>query len=400
MHEQAALGASTILLSGLFWMLFFLSVSTQTEVAHGLGAGDLERARKATGLALAISLLGGICVAIVVAFLLGPAAHWMEASGEIEAPFIAYSHWRLPGVPGSLAMGVAFGAFRGYQNVRTPLAISIGVTLLNIALDPLLIWGAGPIPPLGVRGAALASALSQWAGAVASMFLVWRLHGVSWSVDASILRRLITVGRDMLVRTASLTLFLILATQKATEMGAAAGAVHLGVRQTWALTALLLDAFATTAQSFVGYFLAAGRVATARHVARVATFWSFSVGAALTAVMLLATDHAWALLVVDVERDRFASAWIVSALFQPLNGISFATDGIHWGAGDFAFLRNVTVTATCVGLVGLWFVDPESHGLDAVWLVTGAWIATRAFFGFVRLWPGLGKPPMPSARPR
>jgi Na+-driven multidrug efflux pump len=49
---------------------------------------------------------------------------------------------------------VAFGALRGRQDMRTPFRIAVSV---NVTLDALLIFGAGPVPPLGVAGAAWAT---------------------------------------------------------------------------------------------------------------------------------------------------------------------------------------------------------------------------------------------------
>ena len=62
-------------------------------------------------------------------------------------------------------------------------------------------------------------------------------------------------------------LFIVLATRTATRIGADAGAAHQAIRQVWLLTALVLDAYAATAQSLVAYFLGANHVQLARRVA-------------------------------------------------------------------------------------------------------------------------------------
>lgn len=88
----------------------------------------------------------------------------------------------------------------------------------------------------------------------------------------------------------------------------------------------------------------------------------------------------------------FIPAWAVSAINQPLNSFAFLTDGVHWGTGDYRFLRNVMLLATAIGVGGLWLM--ESGGtLDLlwVWVVTGIWVVVRAVFGLLRIWPGIGK---------
>jgi MATE family multidrug resistance protein len=42
----------------------------------------------------------------------------------------------------------------------------------------------------------------------------------------------------------------------------------------------------------------------------------------------------------------FFPAWTAAALIQPIGALAFVTDGIHWGTGDFRYLRNVVVLAT------------------------------------------------------
>jgi MATE family multidrug resistance protein len=203
------------------------------------------------------------------------------------------------------------------------------------------------------------------------------------------------IGGDLFVRTGLLTLFLLLATRTATRIGAETGAAHQAIRQVWIFTALFLDAFALTGQSLVGYFLGARSLGQARRVARVVCMWSLGCGFALGMGMWAGRNLVAELLVPAAAVAVFFPAWSIAALFQPLNALSFATDGIHWGTGDFRFLRNAVMVATTDGIGGLFLIaldDPAA--LTWVWLATGLWIFIRAFFGISRIWPGLGRSPL------
>lgn len=205
---------------------------------------------------------------------------------------------------------------------------------------------------------------------------------------------LLAVGRDLFLRTGLLTLFLLLATRAANQLGANAGAAHQAVRQMWMLSAFVLDAYAASAQSLVGYFLGAARRDAARRVARVAMLWGVASGG-IVAVALLALEDAVALLLVPPEAlPIFAAAWWVFALSQPLNAISFVTDGIHWGAKDYGWLRDGMLCACAVGLALLYAIDVARPSLDLVWGATAVWAAIRAVFGWVRIWPGVGRAPL------
>jgi MATE family multidrug resistance protein len=88
-------------------------------------------------------------------------------------------------------------------------------------------------------------------------------------------------------------------------------------------------------------------------------------------------------------------AWLVAAAAQPISALSFATDGIHWGTGDFRYLRNVVVLATGGGVIAIQLLDlsqPESF--TRIWLIVAFWILIRGLLGVLRIWPGIGKGPL------
>jgi len=308
-----------------------------------------------------------------------------------------YLSIRLFGAPAVLLTLAGFGALRGLQDMRTPLWITGVVTAINIVLDPLLIFGTGPVPAFGVAGAAAASVAAQWVGALWGVAAVRSKLGFSPRIPWQHAPALLVVGWDLFLRTALLTVFLLLSTRVATRLGAAEGAAHQVVRQVWLFSAFLLDAYATAAQSLVGWFLGASKAALARRVASVACAWGIASGLLLTLAMLLLQDAVARAMVPVAAQSVFPGAWLLLALAQPLNAVSFVTDGIHWGTRDYAYLRNAMFLATLCGGAGLTLVDDGPRALEAVWAVTAGWIFVRAALGTVRVWPGIGRAPLRSA---
>jgi MATE family multidrug resistance protein len=393
--ELAALGVATTLLSGVFWVFAFLGIGAQTEVARALGADRPERAREISGLVFFLSVGIGAGVALASLPAIGLAARGLGAQGVIEEAATAYLEVRLIGLPGSLLMAACFGVLRGQLDMRTPLWIAASVSALNIVLDPILIFGLGPVPPLGVAGAAWATTVTQWLGGVWAAASVRRKLGMTLRVQLADATGLLRVGRDLFLRTGLLLLFLFLATRTATQAGANSGAAHQALRQIWLLTALLLDAYAATAQSLVGYFIGASRIALARRVAGVACVWALFTGFFLAVMMLLLEDPVARLLVPPSARETFAAAWWIAALAQPINALSFATDGIHWGTADYRYLRNGMFVATALGAIGLLAIDPGAPGaLALIWAVTAGWAAVRSAVGLLRIWPAPGGSPL------
>lgn len=397
----AALGVGTGALSAVFWIFNFLAIATQTEVAQTYGRGDQTGTRQALSLALLIGaaislLLGGLLYAgaSVMAAALG-------AEGAVHDLATEYIRLRLLGAPAVIIVIVGFGALRGLQDMKTPLWIALGINLANILLDYVFIFGWGAFPPLGVAGAGLASSAGQWLGAIWMLRELQRRIGLSRDLSLRDGIKLMRVGRDLFIRSASLTIFVLFATRVATQMGAEAGAAHQVIRQVWFFTALVTEALATTAQSLVGYFFGSGRLEYARRVAIATTCWSLATGFGMLFIMLAATPFVLGAFVPDDAAAVFYAAWVIASLSQPLNALAFVTDGIHWGASDYRFLRNAMMMATAVGLLGLQLMASDrAEAFSGVWLMTVVWIGVRAFWGVARLYPGIGDSPFRVSRQR
>ena len=388
----AALGVGTTALSSLFWIFNFLSIGAQTEVAQADGKGQPEKAGGIASLALSMAVGFGLLLILLIL----PSADWLAsilgASGDVQAEAVSYMQIRLYGAPAVLLMLVSFGVLRGLQDMRTPLWIALGVNALNILLDWLMIFGNGPFPAMGVAGSALASTISQWLGALAGVAVIATKLGLSLSFSFSDVKRLLSVGGDLFVRTGLLTFFLAFTTRAATRIGADAGAAHQAIRQVYVFTSLALDAYASTVQSLVGYFVGRDLLIWAKKVVRVGASWSFWTGLALGALMWFGRGTVIGFLVPVTAVGVFLPAWAASALSQPINSLAFLTDGAHWGTGDYRFLRNAMIIATIVGVTGIWMIDLGTpRALLWIWIVTSAWAATRATFGLLRIWPGIGR---------
>lgn len=396
----AALGVGTMVLSTVFWSFSFLGVATQTKVAtlcgkEALAGSPSRRASRLCLVAVLVALLMGVLAAAVGVVFSGSIARGMGAEGEVQDLTVDYLRWRFIGAPALLASFAAFGALRGAQDMRTPLLVAGGMNALNVALDPLLIFGMAGFPAMGVAGAALASAISQWVGAAWAIAAAFRRLGWPDALDLHPIRGLLSAGVHLVFRAVSLNAFLILGTRKATLIGVGAGAVHQVIRSVWFFNALFLDSFAILGQSLIAYFLGNADRSAGREVARVVCQWSLATGAALCAAMLVAEPWMLRLYIPASAAVLFAAPWRIAAACQPISGLTFGTDGVHFGTGDFRFLRNVVLAALVAGGAVIVWADASSPwALDAVWWSFMVWTSLRAIAGMLRVWPGRPNAPL------
>ena len=391
----AALGVGGSAVSLLLWIFYFLGVSVHTEVARAFGHASLPRAARFTSQALILAALAGILLLLLGLANAHALARLLGAAPAVYPHALAYIQVRLLGAPAVLLTHVGFGALRGLQDMRTPLWIALAVNLLNALLDLPLIFGLGPLPPGGVAGAAWASVIAQYLGLVWLLLRLRRRPGLQIHFARADALTLLRAGRDLVVRSGLLTLFMMLSTRVANQISPEAGAAHQALRSLWLFCGWLMDGFGTCAQSLVGFFLGAQSRCIARRAAAVTALQALATGIALSLLALLATNPARALFVPPDAAPLFTPAWLLAALSLPLTALAFVTDGIHWGAADYAWLRNGMLVATAAGAALLLAIDTAAP--DAflhVWLALLLWLILRTLFGMLRIWPGHQRAPL------
>lgn len=148
-------------------VLFFTSlahgigIGVSAVVSHAIGEGNRRKVKRVTtdGLGLALLL---VPVMIITGLLsIDAVFHRLGASSEVMPYIREYmTIWYLGAVCMVVPM-VANNAIRSSGDTKTPGFIVLVAAGINIALDPLLIFGMGPFPPLGVAGAAIATVISR-----------------------------------------------------------------------------------------------------------------------------------------------------------------------------------------------------------------------------------------------
>lgn len=141
-----------------------VSVGTSSLVAQAVGAGDMARAARVAGQAVTLAAAVGVATGAAGTTLARPLLQLMGAEGLALEYAVEYTRIILAGNPVFFLYVALDGVLRGEGDMKTSTLILSGATLINIALDPLFIFGWGPVPALGVAGAALATMLARSVG--------------------------------------------------------------------------------------------------------------------------------------------------------------------------------------------------------------------------------------------
>lgn len=345
--ELAGLGIAGTVLTTVVGLCVFLAYGTTASVARDLGAGrrDTALAQGVDGLWLAALI--GVPVTAAGVVLAGPLVRLFGAGALVDGPATTYLRIAMLGITPLLLLLAATGVLRGLQDTRTPLVVAVAGNAANLALNVLLVFGAGPLPRLGIAGSALGSVLAQVAMPLALVLVVVRAaraEGASLRPDRAGVLAAARAGVPLLVRTLTLRAS-ILVTQVAVVIAAAGAAVPIATHQLamalWGFLAFALDAVAIAAQAITGRHLGAGDVASVRAVTDRMLRWGVMSGVVTGLALALASPWLGALFTPDpTVRSALVPVLVVAALAQPVAGVVFMLDGVLIGAGDGPYLAR------------------------------------------------------------
>ncbi len=142
-----------------------LGIGTSAVIAKALGSDKLDEARFDASIALLISVVLVFCLSVVGYVFITPIFELLGAGQQVLPLIHDYmSVWFLGSVFLITPM-VGNSVLRASGDTKTPSLVMGGAGLINAVLDPILIFGLGPIPALGIQGAAIASVIA-WSFAV------------------------------------------------------------------------------------------------------------------------------------------------------------------------------------------------------------------------------------------
>lgn len=374
----AGLGVSAAVFGVAFFLFNFLEYGTTTEVARAMGAGDRAGAGRSAITAAVMAVAAGVVAGALLLLGAGVVTAAMGAEGAVRAEAVTYVMIRALAAPAVLLVRAAHGTYRGHLDTRTPFLVTLGMNGINLVLDPLLIFGAG----LGVAGAAWATVIAQWSGALAFVWLFRtgrERFGIAGARPvASEVRAFLRIGRDLAIRSGSLLATFTLATAIATRVSADAVAAHQILSQVFLFLALGVDALAIAAQALVGTALSSPDPDAGVSLSDRLLAIGFLVGCGLAVVLAAVKPVLGPLFTDDVAiLAALDGAYWMLVVMQPVAAVVFVWDGVFIGAADFAYLAGAMVLSSLVACTLLLLVLPLGWGLAGVWWALVALMGVR-----------------------
>src|SRR5690242_17709805 len=250
-----------------------MGAGVTSAIARALGAGKRERANElvfhALLLALALGVIFSSVMLMTAPFIFG----WMGGRGEMLSDALAYANVALGGAVCITVLNLLGNAVRGTGNMSLHAGVLVGCVVAHIAISPVLIFGAGPLPALGPAGAGWGLVLPFAAGAIVMIAYLRSSRSVvrlsfrgmrpRWALFADILK----VGVPGLINTALTNLSVVVLTGIAGQFGPEAAIGYgMGARLEYIMQPIAFG-FGTAIVAMVGTNWGARQYGRARTIA-------------------------------------------------------------------------------------------------------------------------------------
>ena len=350
-----------------------LGAGTSSVVARALGAGDHRRARRLATDSLLLSFLITASLATIGILTIGPLFRLLGAPPDMIPMIRSFMTILYSGVPFLVVGMVGTSSMRATGDTRLPGKLMIFGALLNVVLDPILIFGVGPIPAMGLDGAATAALLARGTMFVGTLyFLMHRLDMVSFNKpDPVELRKswsdILHVGLPGAGTNAIIPVAVAVITAMIARYGPDAVAGFGVASRIESMVLVIYYALSSVIGPFVGQNLSAGREGRIQLSLRLCALFCLASGLAIAALLALLSNFVAGLFsqneaVVSVTR---LFLWIVPISYGAY-GIVMVVNAAFNGLGKPMPAVYISVTRMIVLYVPLAHIGMRWFGIAGI----------------------------------
>ena len=172
-NAVATIGLTESVVSLIYAVAVGISMAATAVIARRLGEGDKEGAKNAATQVIYLGLGVSIVFSLVGIYFAKEILGLMKASPDLIEEGYQYTQILIGGNTTIVLLFLINALFRGAGTASYAMWVLIFSNTLNIILDPLFIFGIGPFPELGVKGAAVATTIGRGSAVILQLLLLW-----------------------------------------------------------------------------------------------------------------------------------------------------------------------------------------------------------------------------------
>jgi putative MATE family efflux protein len=374
LHDNDAIsviGLTESVLALIYSLAMGLSMAATAMVARRVGEKDIKSAEVAAAQAIYIGLAMAALISVVGMFFSENILRLMGGSETLIANNVGYTRWMLTGNVTIMLLFIINAVFRGAGDASLAMRSLLLANILNIVLDPIFIFGLGPIPAFGVEGAAIATNIGRGLGVMYQLYHLLKAKGIiklraeNLMVDLSIIGRLLKISAgstgQFLIGSAS-WIFLM---RIMSDFGSAAQAGYTIAIRVIVFAILPAWGMANASATLVGQNLGAGHPDRAEKSVWRAAFFNMIFLALVTILFFsLATPILHFFTTDEVVLKNGIQCLQIVSLGYIFYAYGMVINQSFNGAGD-------TRTPIIISFFGFWIFQIPFAYILAMWFHTG-----------------------------
>ncbi|MDR3157353.1 MAG: MATE family efflux transporter [Lactobacillales bacterium] len=382
----AGIGIANSILAIYLAVFIAVSVGASALVSQALGGNKRQEIAKSSGQAVFLVCIVGIVFGLISCFFATPILKIMgaEATTFHDAKIFLC-------IVGGTSIFQAFqnifaSLLRATEDARTPMKVSLFVNLFNVGLDLVLIFGFGPIPALGVLGAAIATSIARAIGA-GWLFLSVQKSSAKFSIHDFLnfhhYKKLVNLSipaalERLVMRVGQVVYFTFIV-----AMGSNVFASHMIAANIESFTYMPGFGLAAAATTLAGMSLGAGEKEEVCLFTKKAIYIGVISMSFLGIVEFIGAPWFASWFTSNVSAiQKIVIALRIDAFIQPILAINLIVIGALQGMGDTKGPFYSTAIGMWVIRVFLvWFLGLKMRlGIAGVWLAIGVDVFMRTIF--------------------
>lgn len=312
----AAVGFIYPVIAAITSLSIGLSAGANAALSQGVGRGDDDEVTRrlglhAIGLGLALSVLLALMVFLAFPYLFAA----LGASGDVADEVGAYMPLWALSFPFLVVMMITNAVFRAHGDGATSAAIMVLAAFFGIALNPVFIFGWGPIPEMSTMGAALSTLVGRVVAMAVALWIAWRrgLLGVCGNMLSGLwasFRKILAVGLPAAFSNAINPAGMALVTAAVATVGDAAVAGFGAATRVQAIVTVPLMALSAGIGPVVGQNWGADKPARAQSATAWAFGFSLAYGLGSGVILMLFAEPIAGLLAANDDDLAYAAQYL------------------------------------------------------------------------------------------
>ncbi|MBN1541679.1 MATE family efflux transporter [candidate division KSB1 bacterium] len=392
----AGVSAAAFILWALQSIGTLISTGVTALVARAVGERNLEKADTIARQGFWLAILIGALFSIGGVLFAAPTFRLMGLQGTVYSSALHYMDWIIRGLPAFFLAYTLEAVFRGSGDTRTPLKIMSLALIFNAVLDPILIFGFGPLPALKAGGAGLATVLAHILAFILGWYLLRNcpvsLHPTRSPIAVpEVMRRIGRIGTPIAFNGVMFSLSYMALTRIIADFGSGSlAALGLGHRIE-GIAYFASVGFAIAAQTLMGQNLGAGKPERAEKSVWLTLLFVGTLLAAVSICFILFSEPIVRLFTDDPRVVNEGVRYLKTiAVFEVFLGFEIVLEGAFAGAGNSLPPMVIIVPLTWARIpLGLFLSKNLGMGSLGIWWAIAG---TTALKGLLLLyWFKLGR---------